>query len=117
MSKISKSQEPSYFTLAARDSESTNQAINQSQVWKDPFGQYELATETKDKEKSNFMSQTYEDKSYFEGMVQGGMKNGYGRLVYPDGVYYEGNFKNDTLEGKGSLFYGKDRPAYVGDWG
>ena len=53
------------------------------------------------------MSQTYEDKSYFEGMMQGGMKNGYGRLVYPDGVYYEGNFKNDTLEGKGSLFYGK----------
>ena len=63
-----------------------------------------------------FVVQNYEDGSHFEGMIQHGMKNGYGRLVYPDGVYYEGNFKNDTLEGKGSLFYGKDRPAYVGDW-
>ena len=49
MSKISKSQEPSYFTLAARDSESMNAPITESQAWKDPFGEYELITETKDK--------------------------------------------------------------------
>lgn len=49
-------------------------------------------------------------------MVQFGLKNGYGRITYPDGFYYEGNFKNDTLHGKGSLFYAKDRPAYIGDW-
>ena len=63
-----------------------------------------------------FVVQNYEDGTHFQGMQQYGMKNGYGRLVYPDGVYYQGNFKNDTLEGKGSLFYGKERPAYVGDW-
>lgn len=63
-----------------------------------------------------FIVQTYEDQTHFEGMVQHGMKNGFGRLVYPDGVYYEGNFQNDTLQGKGSLFYGPNRPAYVGDW-
>ena len=45
-----------------------------------------------------------------------GMKNGYGKIVYADGVYYQGNFKNDTLQGKGSLFYGPQRPAYTGDW-
>jgi hypothetical protein len=39
-------------------------------------------------------------------MVQNGIKNGFGKLVYPDGVFYEGNFKNDTLSGKGSLYYG-----------
>ncbi len=81
---------------------------------KDPFSEYELTTENKDK--CMFIVQTYEDKTHFEGMVQYGMKNGYGRLIYPDGVYYEGNFKNDTLQGKGSLFYGPNRPAYVGDW-
>lgn len=89
---------------------------------KDPF-QHELATVEKKQDKSMsreekcmFVVQTYEDESHFEGMVQFEMKNGYGRLVYPDGVYYEGNFKSDTLHGKGSLFYGKNRPAYVGDW-
>jgi hypothetical protein len=49
-------------------------------------------------------------------MIQNGAKNGYGKLTYPDGVFYEGNFKSDTLSGKGSLFYGQNRPAYVGDW-
>jgi hypothetical protein len=47
-------------------------------------------------------------------MMQDGMKNGYGKLTYGDGVYYQGNFRNDALDGKGSLFYGPNRPAYVG---
>jgi hypothetical protein len=42
------------------------------------------------------------------------MKNGFGKLIYPDGVYYEGNFKDDNLNGKGALFYGLNRPAYIG---
>lgn len=62
------------------------------------------------------MVQQYEDQSRYEGMIQNGAKNGYGKLVYPDGVFYEGHFKNDTLSGQGSLFYGLNRPAYVGDW-
>jgi hypothetical protein len=44
------------------------------------------------------------------------MKNGHGKLIYPDGVFYEGNFKNDALSGHGSLYYGMNRPAYVGSW-
>lgn len=35
-----------------------------------------------------FVVQNYEDRSRFEGMMQGNIKNGYGRLVYADGVYY-----------------------------
>lgn len=49
-------------------------------------------------------------------MVQNGVKNGFGKLIYHDGVFYEGNFKNDTLCGQGSLYYGINRPAYVGEW-
>lgn len=44
------------------------------------------------------------------------MKNGFGKLIYADGVYYEGNFKDDNLSGKGALFYGPNRPAYIGQW-
>ena len=44
------------------------------------------------------------------------MKNGFGKLIYPDGVFYEGNFKDDTLCGRGALYYGPNRPAYIGDW-
>ena len=50
------------------------------------FGLEELRSEKS--EKCMFVVQNYEDGSHFEGMIQGGMKNGYGRLVYPDGVYY-----------------------------
>lgn len=49
-------------------------------------------------------------------MMQNNLKNGYGKLIYQDGVYYEGNFKNDCINGKGTLFYGQNRPAYAGDW-
>lgn len=49
-------------------------------------------------------------------MMHNGVKHGFGKLIYPDGVFYQGNFKNDTLSGKGSLYYGHNRPAYVGDW-
>jgi hypothetical protein len=49
-------------------------------------------------------------------MTQSGMKYGHGKLIYPDGVFYEGNFKNDNLSGKGALYYGSNRPAYIGDW-
>lgn len=47
-------------------------------------------------------------------MVQAGLKNGYGKLIYQDGVYYEGSFSNDSIHGKGTLYYGENRPAYSG---
>lgn len=40
-----------------------------------------------------FVVQKYEDNSSFEGMMQDGLKEGFGKLIYQDGVYYEGNFK------------------------
>lgn len=48
--------------------------------------------------------------------MQNGQKNGYGKLIYQDGVYYEGNFKKDSIHGKGTLYYGLNRPAYSGEW-
>lgn len=81
----------------------------------DLLSQYELKTVSTQKD-SIYIVQQYEDQSRYEGMMHNGVKNGFGKLVYPDGVFYEGNFKNDTLSGKGSLYYGPNRPAYVGDW-
>jgi hypothetical protein len=60
--------------------------------------------------------QSYEDNSRYEGMMQNNQKNGFGKLVYQDGVYFEGNFRNDFIHGKGTLFYGANRPAYSGEW-
>ena len=42
--------------------------------------------------------------------------NGPGKLTYPDGAYYEGEFVDGLMQGKGTLYYGPDRPAYEGDW-
>lgn len=57
-----------------------------------------------------------EEGSRYEGMSYKGLKHGFGKLIYPDGVYYEGNFEDDNLSGEGCLFYGPNRPAYVGNW-
>lgn len=65
---------------------------------------------------SIFAVQTYHDNTRFEGMLRNNLKQGYGKLTYPDGVYYEGNFEADTLHGRGALYYGPGRPAYVGEW-
>lgn len=45
-----------------------------------------------------------------------GKRYGFGKLFYPDGAYYEGEFREGLLWGKGTLFYGPDKPAYEGDW-
>lgn len=42
--------------------------------------------------------------------------NGYGKHFYNNGVYYEGYFKDGAFEGKGSLFFGPNRPVYTGEW-
>jgi hypothetical protein len=36
--------------------------------------------------------------------------------LYNDGAYYEGYFHNDRINGKGTLFYKKNCPAYEGEW-
>jgi hypothetical protein len=41
-------------------------------------------------------------------------KNGFGKYTFADGAYYEGNYKNDKMNGQGTLFYERDRPAYSG---
>lgn len=35
-----------------------------------------------------FTIETYEDGQRFEGLTTGGVKNGFGKLVYEDGAYY-----------------------------
>lgn len=47
-------------------------------------------------------------------MSKNGLKEGYGKLIYNDGAYYEGYFLNDKINGKGTLYYKKNCPAYEG---
>ena len=67
-------------------------------------------------QKGEYISEEQEDGRKFEGYLVDGVKEGYGKLTYSDGAYYEGNFKEDKMHGKGTLYYGPDKPAYDGEW-
>ncbi len=52
----------------------------------------------------------------YEGFTVNGKKHGKGKLLFEDGAFYEGEFKHDQINGKGTLYYQENQPAYEGFW-
>jgi len=56
-----------------------------------------------------------EDDKYI-GTLNGGKKDGYGKLIYKSGNLYEGEFKNDKRHGKGKITYTEYNITLEGIW-
>ena len=44
------------------------------------------------------------------------IKEGYGRLIFKNGEIYIGQFHNDIYNGKGVLYYKKNKEKYEGNY-
>ena len=52
----------------------------------------------------------------YEGELINNIKEGNGKFIYNDGEFYIGQFKNNKFNGKGVIFYDKNKIKYEGDF-
>jgi hypothetical protein len=63
-----------------------------------------------------FVRETYEDGSLYEGDKCGGYRHGRGKFFYCDGGLYEGDWELGRMDGYGVLYYPNGKRAYEGEW-
>ena len=63
----------------------------------------------------NCQLQDYQNKTFFDGNLIHGLKNGQGIYTYPSGDVYNGNYKDDKKHGIGKYRH-NDGSEYIGNW-
>ncbi len=73
--------------------------------------------QVKDETPTSVIESVGEKYSYFGGLDDNGMRNGYGRTVTSEGkTAYDGEYREDKRNGFGSFYYKNGRINYVGNW-
>lgn len=67
-------------------------------------------------QQKEFVRETYEDGSLYEGDKCGGYRHGRGKFFYCDGGLYEGDWELGRMDGYGVLYYPNGKRAYEGEW-